>query len=79
MADAIIAESDLYNNLRMCRYCRNSLNANKIPARSILNALEVDELPESLQQLTLFESILLQKAKCFQTVVRLFSTLPRNS
>ena len=68
-ADTAIAESDLFNNLQICRYCRNSLNANKIPARSILNALEVDELPESLQQLNLFETILLQKAKCFQTVV----------
>ena len=64
-------ESEFIANNFICKYCKEKLDANKIPPRCCINGLEVDDLPESLKSLNLFETILLQKAKCFQTVVRL--------
>ena len=55
----------------VCQYCRTKLNSNTIPPRSTLNGLEVDDIPKELRSLNIFEQILIQKAKAFQTVIRL--------
>ena len=51
------------------KYCRTSRYGNKISNRSVLNKLEVQDLTKSLKQLYSFETILIQKDKCFQTIV----------
>ena len=57
--------------LFLCRYCLNALDQENIPSRCALNGLEVDDIPSTLQSLNMFETMLLQKSKSFQTVVRL--------
>jgi len=63
-------DSDLYSTLYICHYCKDSLNKSSIPARCALNGLNVDIIPDSLKDLNIFESMLLQKSKCFQTILR---------
>jgi ATP-dependent DNA helicase PIF1 len=69
--DTFESDTDLYETLFVCRYCTDCVNKDLLPARCALNGLDVDELPDSLKHLNLFETMLLQKSKCFQTVVRL--------
>ena len=49
------------------------MNANNIPARcvTVLNGLYTEPLPEELSNLNTLESQFIQRAKCFQTIVRL--------
>jgi hypothetical protein len=64
-------ECAAYSINNICDYCSGKLRANSIPPRFVLNGLETDPLPDELRDLNLFESIIIQKAKCFQTVLRL--------
>ena len=59
------------DSLFICQYCKDSLNRSSMSSRCVLNGLEVDPLPDSMKELNLFESMLLQKCKSFQTIVRL--------
>ena len=65
--DPEVATEELY----ICQDCRPVLNANNIPARSVLNGLYTEPVPEELANLTPLETQFIQRAKCFQTVVRL--------
>ena len=65
--DPEVATEELY----ICKDCRPVLNANNIPARSVLNGLYTEPVPEELANLTPLETQFIQRAKCFQTVVRL--------
>ena len=57
--------------LLMCDYCKSSLRQNKMPPRCVLNGLEVIPIPEELKKLDDLSKQLIQRAKAFQTVVRL--------
>ena len=65
--DPEVSTQELY----ICKDCRPVLNANNIPARSVLNGLYTEPVPEELANLTPLETQFIQRAKCFQTVVRL--------
>ena len=65
--DPDIADKTLY----VCSYCRLILNNNKILNRCILNGLINEPVPDELMKLNALERQLIQKAKVFQTVVRL--------
>ena len=62
------AESDV---MYVCAYCRPLLNKNKLPCRCILNGLETEPVPPELSNLDALSKQLIQRAKAFQTVVRL--------
>jgi ATP-dependent DNA helicase PIF1 len=64
-------DTDIYESLFLCRYCNENIKKRSLPQRCALNGLLVDELPASLESLNIFEMMIIQKAKCFQTVVRL--------
>ena len=55
----------------MCNYCKPSLKKNTMPPRCVLNGLHVIPIPPELDRLDLLSSQLIQRAKCYQTVVRL--------
>ena len=55
----------------VCQYCRPILNDNKIPSRCILNGLMTESLPAELSNLDALSRQLIQRAKAFQTIVRL--------
>ena len=55
----------------VCQYCRPLLNKNKLPCRCILNGLETEPVPPELSNLDPLSKQLIQRAKAFQTVVRL--------
>ena len=56
--------------LYMCNYCKPVIK-NKLPARCVLNGLQLDTIPPELAQLDSLSRQLIQRAKCYQTVVRL--------
>jgi hypothetical protein len=55
----------------ICRYCADKLRSNKDIARSAFNALSVDETPECITQLNLYERTLIKFCLTAITVVRL--------
>ena len=55
----------------VCSYCRYSLNGNKLPPRCFLNGLETTPIPPELASLDALSVQLIQRAKAFQTVIRL--------
>ena len=61
------------DSLYICQYCRPCLNSNSMPSRCILNGLVTETIPGELAHLDALSKQLIQKAKAFQTVVRLGS------
>ena len=59
------------DSLFVCQYCRPCLNSNSMPSRCILNGLVTEPVPDELAHLDALSKQLIQKAKAFQTVVRL--------
>ena len=57
--------------LFMCNYCKSSLRANRMPPRCVLNGLHTIPVPIELRKLDDLGKQLIQRAKSFQTVVRL--------
>ena len=57
--------------LYVCKHCRTILNKDRIPNWCILNGLVTETIPHELAILKLFERQLIQRAKTFQTIVRL--------
>ena len=57
--------------LYVCKHCRPVLNNNQIPNWSILNGLITEPVPDELAKLIVLERQLIQRAKCFQTIIRL--------
>ena len=74
MLKAYLAErDDDFDNKTyyICTYCRPLLDDNKIPDRCVLNSLYVETVPDELSRLNALERQLIQRAKSFQTVIRL--------
>jgi len=65
--DPSVAEKSLY----VCTYCQPIPNSKKMPSRCVLNGLYTIPIPDELTKLNTLETQLIQRAKCFQTVVRL--------
>ena len=55
----------------MCKYCKPLIRNNMLPARCVLNGLQLDPVPPELAKLDSLSKQLIQRAKCYQTVVRL--------
>ena len=55
----------------MCNYCKSSMKHDKMPPRCVLNGLEVIPIPEELKILDCLSKQFIQRAKSYQTVVRL--------
>ena len=57
--------------LFMCNYCKPMIKLDELPGRCVLNGLQTVPIPPELNKLDSLSSQLIQRAKCFQTVVRL--------
>ena len=57
--------------LFMCYYCKNMIRNNKMPPRCVLNGLQTVPIPPELAILDPLSRQLIQRAKCYQTIVRL--------
>ena len=55
----------------MCNYCKSSMKRDKMPPCCVLNGLEVIPMPEQLKNLDSLSKQFIQRAKSYQTVVRL--------
>ena len=55
----------------ICKYCDKKICIGSLPAYCILNNLTVNDVPEVISCLNEFEKLLLQRAKAFQTVVKM--------
>jgi len=55
----------------MCRLCKDSLRKGKMSARCVLNGLEVVQIPPELEKLDCLSRQFIQRAKAYQTIVRL--------
>ena len=55
----------------VCTHCRPLLDDNKLPSRCVLNGLYVEEIPKELLKLNALGRQLIQRAKPFQTIIRL--------
>ena len=55
----------------ICTHCCPLLIKNKLPARCVLNGLHVKEIPDELLNLNALGRQLVQRAKPFQTIIRL--------
>lgn len=64
---------EVTGDLYVCSYCRLYLNKNTMPPRCVLNGLITEPLPDELKGLDSLSKRkqLIQRAKAFQTVVRL--------
>ena len=58
-------------NLYVCQYCNLRLVKNFMPNRCILNGLTTEAVPKEISTLDALSVQLIQRAKAFQTVVRL--------
>ena len=57
--------------LYMCHYCKTRVRSGDMPARCVLNGLQTVPIPPELAKLDLLSRQLIQRAKCYQTIVRL--------
>ena len=57
--------------LYMCNYCKPLIKQDTLPARCVLNGLQTVPMPPELAKLDCLSKQLIQRAKCYQTVVRL--------
>ena len=55
----------------LCSYCKPSIRDNVLPIRCVLNGLETVPVPPELAELDALSTQLIQRAKCYQIVVRL--------
>ncbi|XP_043288385.1 uncharacterized protein [Venturia canescens] len=62
----------------ICQYCLTKLRAGVIPPTCVLNNLYVRPTPTPLKDLNEFEKILIQRAKVFQTVVKMGTVHKKN-
>ena len=58
-------------NEYICDYGLEYFRSNRLPPRCILNELDVGTIPDEMKMLNPYEKVLLQRAKCFQTVTRM--------
>ena len=55
----------------MCVYCKPLIKRNTLPSRCVINGLQTVAVPPELETLDALSAQLIQRAKCYQTVVRL--------
>ena len=64
--------SSLQNEvLYICTNCKTIIKIDKVPGRCVLNGLQCEPIPNELKNLDPLSLQLIQRAKCFQTIVRL--------
>ena len=64
--------SSLQNKvLYICTNCKTIIKNDEVPGRCVLNGLKCEPIPNELKNLDPLSLQLIQRAKCFQTVVRL--------
>ena len=68
---AHILQNSGTQKLYICKYCLPYLNKNTMPARCVLNGLVTEPVPDELKSLDPLSKQLIQRAKAFQTIVRL--------
>ena len=61
----------------ICKYCLNYFRQGNLPPRCTLNGLQFGNIPQEISNLNAFEKILIQRAKCFQTVNRMGTVAKR--
>ena len=61
----------------ICNYCKEKFRKGLMPAYCILNNLFASNVPEVISSLNAFEKILIQRAKAFQTVVKMGTVMNR--
>ena len=59
--------------LYICNYCKPRIHSNELPCLCVLNGLHTLPVPPELNKLNALCAQLIQRAKCYQTVVRLGS------
>ena len=64
-------ETDCNIDYYVCKYCLKELNHSKMPARCVLNELYTVPIPHELAGLDRLSCQLIQRAKAFQTIIRL--------
>ena len=57
--------------LYMCNYCKPMIKRDRLPPRCVLNGLQTVPIPPELAALDPLSRQLIQRAKCYQTIVRL--------
>ena len=57
--------------LYICNYCKPRIRSNELPCRCVLNGLQTIPVPPELNKLDALSAQLIQRAKCYQTIVRL--------
>ena len=57
--------------LFMCNYCKALVKKDKLPPRCVLNGLQTVPIPSELSKLDSLSTQLIQRAKSYQTIVRL--------
>ena len=57
--------------LYMCKHCKPLVKTDNLPARCVLNGLETVPMSPELAKLDCLSRQLIQRAKCYQTIVRL--------
>ena len=55
----------------LCNYCKPKIRKGNMPPRCVLNGLETIPIPVELSRLDCLSRQFIQRAKCYQTVVRL--------
>lgn len=71
-------EPEDFNNGFICQHCIGNLKNYSIPSMSILNNLSVKNVPEEIKKLNDFEKMLIQRAKAFQSVVKMGTVMNDN-
>ena len=56
--------------LYICNYCKPRIRSNELPCRCVLNGLQTVPVPPELDKLNALSAQLIQRAKCYQTIVR---------
>ena len=64
-------EQQNINPQYICHYCDKKFRSGLLPAYCILNNLFANDVPEVISSLNQFEKMLIQRAKAFQTVVKM--------
>ncbi|KAL5503511.1 hypothetical protein EMCRGX_G010470 [Ephydatia muelleri] len=68
---AHILQNSGTEKLYICKYCLPYLNKNTMSARCVRNGLVTEPIPDELKSLDALSKQLIQRAKAFQTIVRL--------
>ena len=71
LKDYIQSQNLANDQLYMCNYCKGKVKNDKLPPRCVLNDLQMVPIPLELSKLDALSSQLIQRAKCYQAVVRL--------